>query len=94
LWEELRGRRLDGLKFRRQHPVGPFVIDFCCAERRLAIELDGAVHASQRDHDAQREAILTAAGYRVMRFPNGAVLHRLPEVLSAIRSTANEAPLW
>ena len=67
LWEELRGRRLDGMKFRRQHPVGTFVIDFCCVEYRLAIELDGGVHEEQQEQDAEREAILAAAGYRVIR---------------------------
>ena len=48
LWDELRGRRLDGMKFRRQHPIGAFVVDFCCTERRLAIELDGGIHAEQQ----------------------------------------------
>jgi very-short-patch-repair endonuclease len=52
LWDALRGRRLAGLKFRRQHPIGTFVVDFCCPDRRLAIELDGPVHAEQREHDA------------------------------------------
>ena len=94
LWDELRGRRLDGMKFRRQHPIGPFVVDFCCAERRLAIELDGAVHAVQQEQDAEREAILTAAGYQVIRFPNQAVRERLPDVLQEIRSAAREARLW
>jgi very-short-patch-repair endonuclease len=55
LWEELRGRRLDGMKFRRQHPIGAFVVDFCCAESRLVIELDGGIHVEQRDQDAERE---------------------------------------
>jgi very-short-patch-repair endonuclease len=90
LWEALRDRRLDGLKFRRQHPVGPFVIDFCCPARRLAIELDGGVHASQRDEDAEREGVLIAAGYRMLRFPNEAVRERLTEVLSAIVEAAQE----
>jgi very-short-patch-repair endonuclease len=88
LWEALRNRRLDGLKFRRQHPVGPFVIDFCCPERRLAIELDGAVHAAQRENDAERESLLAKAGYRVVRFPNEAVRDNLPAVLAAIRTAA------
>jgi very-short-patch-repair endonuclease len=92
LWEALRGRRLDGLKFRRQHPVGPFVFDFCCIERRLAIELDGEVHAKQADQDAEREALLTAAGYRVLRFPNDAVRNRLAEVVQSIRTAASEEP--
>jgi very-short-patch-repair endonuclease len=92
LWAALRGRRLDGLKFRRQHPVGPFVIDFCCAECRLAVEIDGAVHAAQQDRDAEREALLAAAGYRVLRFPNDAVQHRLPDVLATILAVAREEP--
>jgi very-short-patch-repair endonuclease len=93
LWEALRDRQLKGLKFRRQHPVGPFVIDFCCAGRRLAVELDGGVHANQRDEDAEREAVLTAAGYRVLRFPNEAVRDRMGEGLSAISAAAQETPL-
>src|SRR3954467_8463058 len=83
LWESLRGRRLDGMKFRRQHPIGPFVVDFCCTERRLVIELDGGVHAEQQDQDAEREAILATAGYRVIRFPNQSIRANLPEVLAA-----------
>jgi very-short-patch-repair endonuclease len=94
LWEALRGRRLHGLKFRRQHPVGPFVLDFCCAERRLAIELDGGVHAQRQEQDAERAAILAAAGYRLLRFPNDAVTNRLDEVLAAITAGANDLPMW
>ena len=90
LWDALRDRRLNGLKFRRQHPVGPFVIDFCCPVRRLAVELDGEVHATQHDRDAEREAVLTAAGYRVLRFPNQAVCKRLAEVVTAIAAAAQE----
>jgi very-short-patch-repair endonuclease len=92
LWEELRGRRLDGMKFRRQHPIGLFVVDFCCAECRLVVELDGGVHAQQRDRDAEREAILTTAGYRVIRFPNQLIRENLPEVLEAIKVAAGEGP--
>jgi very-short-patch-repair endonuclease len=90
LWARLRDRRLAGLKFRRQHPVGPFVADFCCPDRHLVIELDGAVHLSpsQRQHDAEREALLTAAGYTILRFPNSAVHDDLAGVLATIRATA------
>jgi very-short-patch-repair endonuclease len=94
LWDELRGRRLDGVKFRRQHPIGAFVVDFCCTECRLAIELDGEIHADQQDRDAERVAILATAGYRVIRFPNQSIRENLPEVLAAIRSAVREAPLW
>ncbi|MCD6028411.1 MAG: hypothetical protein K0S78_585, partial [Thermomicrobiales bacterium] len=93
LWDALRDRRLEGLKFRRQHPVGPFVIDFCCPARRLAVELDGGVHASQKVEDAEREAVLTSAGYRVLRFPNEAVRIRLGEVLTVIAVAAKEERL-
>jgi very-short-patch-repair endonuclease len=93
LWEELRARRLDGMTFHRQHPIGPFVVDFCCPERRLAIELDGGIHAEQQDQDAKREAILATAGYRVIRFPNQLIRDSLPEVLAAIRVAGGEAPL-
>jgi very-short-patch-repair endonuclease len=88
LWEALRNRRLDGVKFRRQHPVGPFVLDFCCPERRLAIEVDGGVHAAQRENDAERETLLVTAGYQVLRFPNEAVGDNLPAVLASIRAAA------
>jgi very-short-patch-repair endonuclease len=89
LWLAIRDRKLDGLKFRRQHPIGPFVVDFCCAERRLVVELDGAVHATQREHDAAREALLAAAGYHVVRFQNDEVRNDLPSVLTAIRAAAD-----
>ena len=94
LWATLRDRRLAGLKFRRQHPVGPFVVDFCCPDRRLVIELDGAVHRlpAQRQHDAEREALLAAAGYTILRFPNTAVHDDLAKVLATIRATADAQP--
>jgi very-short-patch-repair endonuclease len=92
LWEALRNRRLDGLKFRSQHPVGPFVLDFCCPERRLAIEVDGGIHAAQQGDDAERQALLVTAGYRVLRFPNEAVRDNLPAVLAAIRTAAAGEP--
>jgi very-short-patch-repair endonuclease len=88
LWHAIRDRQLEELKFRRQHPIGPFVVDFCCAERRLVIELDGAVHATQREDDAAREALLTAAGYHVLRFRNEEVRDDLPAVLATIRAAA------
>jgi very-short-patch-repair endonuclease len=92
LWEAIRNRRLNGLKFRRQHPIGPFVVDFCCPDRNLAIELDGGVHAAQAEHDTQREALLAAAGYRVIRFPNEAIYGDLPTVLDANGAAALAEP--
>jgi adenine-specific DNA-methyltransferase len=89
LWARLRDRRLVGAKFSRQVPVGPYVVDFCCRERKLIVELDGGQHASQRSYDAARTAFLQTLGYRVLRFwDNDAlgntegVLHRIAEAVS------------
>ncbi len=89
LWEALRDRRLDGLKIRRQHPVGPYVLDFCVPSIRLAIELDGAVHETQGEADAAREAWLRVSGYAILRFPNEAIFADLPAVLDTVRAAAH-----
>ena len=75
-WHLLRKLRLKGFRFRRQHPVGPYLADFCCRERRLIVELDGSVHGqpSQASRDALRDAYLKALGYTVLRISNGMVL--------------------
>jgi very-short-patch-repair endonuclease len=70
LWQLLRGRQMDGLKFRRQHPLGGFVLDFYCEALRLCIELDGGQHADRIDHDANRTAALEKLGVTVVRFWN------------------------
>ncbi|AZO60371.1 endonuclease domain-containing protein [Mesorhizobium sp. M1A.F.Ca.IN.022.07.1.1] len=83
LWQELRGRRLDKIKFRRQVPVGRFVADFVCAEARLIIEIDGSQHADS-PHDQERDAELKARGFRVLRFWNDDVLKELDAVCDTI----------
>ncbi len=88
LWEMLRGRRLDGLKFRRQVPVAGFVVDVFCPELRLVIELDGGVHRLREDEDARRDERLREAGFEVMRFENAAFEGNPGIVLSAIRERA------
>jgi len=82
LWCALRDRRLAGLKFRRQQPIGRYVVDFVCQERRLVIEVDGGQHGP--DVDAPRTAHLEGCGYRVLRFWNPDVLTRLEDVLATI----------
>ena len=84
LWARLRSSQLDGLKFRRQHPIGRFVVDFYCASRRLVIEVDGDSHAEQVEYDAARSEWLGGHGYRVVRFSNREVEHELDAVLEAI----------
>jgi very-short-patch-repair endonuclease len=93
LWEALKERRLGGLKFRCQHPVGPFVLDFYCAERKLVVEVDGGIHdqLEQAEYDAARTAHLGSFGYRVIRVRNEEVLANLPAVLARIAAAA--APL-
>lgn len=89
LWEALRDRRLAGLKFRLQHGIGPFVLDFFCAECALVIELDGAIHDSQVEQDTYRTEHLAQYGYRVIRFRNEEVFSDLDSVLERIRETAH-----
>ena len=88
LWQALRGRGVAGLRFRRQHPVGRFVLDFYCPAAKLCVEVDGDVHDTQPERDAERSEILTAGGYRVLRFRNEEVLSNLPSVLARIAATA------
>ncbi len=83
LWEKLRGRQL-GIKFRRQQPIGPYVVDFCCLERLLVIEVDGGQHVDQAHRDAERDAWLEGQGFRVLRFWNNDVLENIEGTLTAI----------
>ena len=84
LWSALRDRRLSQYKFRRQHPVGRFIVDFVCLEEKLTIELDGGQHAAQARYDNKRTLSLEAAGYRVLRFWNNDVLANTEGVLTMI----------
>lgn len=86
LWSALKGRQLNGWKFRRQHPVGPFVIDFYCPAARLAVELDGSIHLTpeQQIRDVARTEQLASYGIRVVRFSNTAVMNDLPDVLTTL----------
>jgi very-short-patch-repair endonuclease len=73
-WNVLRDRQLLNLKFRRQHPIGNYIADFCCLEKRLIIELDGSQHLEQAKQDAERTKWLNEQGFEVLRFTNGDVL--------------------
>ena len=72
------------MKFRRQHPIGSFITDYCCLARRLVVELDGPVHLSTRQRDVDRTEMLTLRGYRVLRFTNERALDDLAGVLREI----------
>jgi very-short-patch-repair endonuclease len=85
LWSILRNRQLEGAKFRRQQPIGPFIADFVCQKRRLIIEADGGQHADSRA-DERRTAFLEGKGYRVLRFWNNDILNNLDGVAQVIGS--------
>ncbi|GAB4424747.1 MAG: hypothetical protein OHK0015_03900 [Chloroflexi bacterium OHK40] len=87
LWEQLRDRRLAGYKFRRQHPLGRFIVDFYCAEKRLIVELDGPVHNQHHERDATREAALRAQGCQLIRFTNTEINSDLAGVCQRIIET-------
>lgn len=94
LWELLRNRRFVGLKFRRQHQIGDFIVDFFCDEHKCAVELDGAVHSTveKRRHDANREAILQGQGFGIIRIPNEMVLNHPHKALTNIASNLPSPP--
>jgi very-short-patch-repair endonuclease len=85
LWNQLRSKQIEGLKFRRQQPIGGYIVDFVSFEKRLVVELDGGQHAVSRGKDRERDRLLTEAGYKVLRFWNNDVLQNLPGVLETIR---------
>jgi len=95
LWQALRNRKLGGLKFRRQHPGGIYILDFYCAEKKLEIELDGAQHFTKagRFYDKERERFLLNLGIRTIRFANYRIREELENVLEEILSFANSSPL-
>jgi very-short-patch-repair endonuclease len=94
LWAALRDNRLQGIKFRRQHPFGPYVLDFFCVQARLVIELDGSIHdrPEQKEYDRERTDYLEAQGLRVLRFRNEEVADKLDEVMKKILEAAAPTP--
>ncbi len=87
LWEALRGRKLDGIKFRRQQPVGYFVVDFYNSVYRLVVEVDGPVHGFQKEADGARQEILEELGLVVLRIKSEVVEKNLTVVLDLIRTS-------
>ena len=84
LWQKLKRRQVKGVKFRRQQPIGHFIVDFVCFECRVIVELDGGQHAEQLHNDEQRTRWLEAQGYRVLRFWNNDVLANTEAVAQAV----------
>ena len=90
LWEALRGKKLDGIKFRRQQPVGYFVVDFYNSVYRLVVEVDGLIHESQQEADASRQQILEELGLNVLRIKAEVVEKNLPMTLILIRDRIHQ----
>jgi very-short-patch-repair endonuclease len=84
LWHYLRAKRLNGYKFRRQHLIHPYVVDFVCLNKKLIVECDGGQHLEQKTYDEKRSEFLKAKGYSVIRFWNNTVLKETPLVLDII----------
>ena len=92
LWQELSSRRLEGIKFRRQYPIGDAIADLVCLESRLIIEIDGTQHAESA-YDSKRDAELRARGFRVLRFWNDDVMRDLNSVCDTIIAYASDETL-
>ena len=92
LWTRIRNRQLNGAKFRRQHAIDRFVVDFACLERHLIIEVDGEIHdlPDQKDYDVERQTFLEGCGFRILRFANRDVLDSIDSVLDRISAALAE----
>jgi len=89
-WDLIRDRRIGGVKFRRQHPIGPYFADFACVSKKLVIEIDGEHHAFQIEADARRTAAMEREGWRVIRFWANEVVQNPEGIWSAIEIALND----
>jgi very-short-patch-repair endonuclease len=85
LWNKLECKKLDGFRFRKQHPIGRYIVDFYCHSLKLAIEVDGEIHDSQKEYDNNRDNFLSALGCSVLRFSNKQITENLAEVISFVQ---------
>ena len=92
LWKRLRRRQVYGHKFRRQFPIGGYVLDFVCLEKKLAVELDGGQHAKRKEYDESRTLWLKAQSYVVLRFWNNQIFREVEGVLEKIGDTLRSTP--
>ena len=90
LWKALRNRALGGFKFRRQHPIGPYVVDFACPDCKVVVEIDGESHLSHREKDSQRTMVLESGGWYVLRFWNTEIYDDFEPVKELIYRTCRK----
>ena len=84
LWAYLRGKKLNGVRFRRQHAIGQYIVDFCSIKAKLIIELDGSQHLEQEEYDLERTSYLESQGYKEVRFWNNDVMNDVHSVIRVI----------
>ena len=94
IWTILRAKRLAGLKFRRQHAIGPYFVDFACVEKDVVVELDGGYHDLQYEEDRQRQALLESKGWQVLRFSNEEVLADVESVAISVARQIGVEPVF
>jgi len=92
LWNRLRFWQIDGFKFRRQQPLGNYIADFVCFERRLIVEIDGGQHAAKKEYDAKRDSWLHDQGFIVLRFWNSDIVENMEGVLQSILDNLRNTP--
>ena len=94
LWKQLRAKRFNGHKFRRQVSIGPFIVDFLCIEKRLVVEVDGETHlsSSARAYDARRDRFFVRNGFQVLRVTNGEAIFSLESALEKIDERCKASP--
>ena len=92
LWHHLRLRQFAGYKFRRQRPIGPYIVDFVCLEKKLVVEVDGGQHSKQKASDDRRDSWLRSEGLTILRFWDHEVLTQLDDVKQVIWDELNVAP--
>jgi very-short-patch-repair endonuclease len=94
LWHRLRANQVEGLRFRRQHPIGAYTVDFVCLEKRLIVEIDGEHHTEPAhiEHDRRRDLWLNSEGYRLVRIPSTDVFQNIDGVMDGIWAVLQETP--
>ena len=92
LWNRLRARQIEGVKFRREEPIDNYIVDLVCFENRLIIEVDGGQHATEKNKDIDRDNYLKKNGFRVLRFWNSEVFTNMDGVLEMIRINCTKIP--
>ena len=93
LWEIIRDKKISGYKFRNQHPVDRYILDFYCHEKKLAIEIDGKIHDQGKDYDNYRDEYLKSAGIEVLRFSNDEIINNTDKIIEIIRTRLNVKPV-